>query len=82
MPRSFGYATDVDVYISTCEDGWSISANLLYSRDMPNDRSKEQDCYLKDFVHRKRSFERIEIHVLSAGDIKTAEIQRFQTFCR
>ena len=33
MPRSFGYATDIDVYISTCEDGWSTSANLsLLSR--------------------------------------------------
>jgi hypothetical protein len=41
---------------------------------MPNDRSEEQDYYLKGLVHRKRSFERIEIHVLSAGDIKKAEI--------
>jgi hypothetical protein len=39
---------------------------------MPNDRSEEQECYLKDVGHRKRSFERIEIHVLSTGDIKKA----------
>ena len=62
----------VGQYLLTCR----------YSRNMPNDMSEEQDCYLKGLVRRKRSFERIEIHVLSAGDIKKAEIQRFQTFCR
>lgn len=69
---TYPHVKTVGQYLLTCH----------YSRDMPNDRSEEQDCYLKDFVHRKRSFERIEIHVLSAGDIKKAEIQRFQTFCR
>lgn len=68
----YPHVKTVGEYLLTCH----------YSRDMPNERSEGQDYYLKDLVHRKRSFERIEIHVLSAGDIKKAEIQRFQTFCR
>jgi len=46
------HVTMVGQYLLTCH----------HSKDMPNDRSNKQDCYLKGLVHRKRSFGRIEIH--------------------
>jgi hypothetical protein len=57
---TYPHVKAVGQYLLTCH----------YSRDTPNYRSEEQDCYLKDLVHRKRSFERIKVHILSAGDIK------------